>query len=131
MSMGSVRVDIAPGDLIDKITILVIKSERMNDSAKLKNVCMELDILSATRDEAIRPSTVLDELTNKLKAVNERLWIIEDDIRDCEAAKNFGSNFIKLARAVYQYNDERARLKREINHLLGSQIIEEKSYRPY
>lgn len=131
MSMGSVRVDIAPGDLIDKITILVIKSERMNDSAKLKNVCMELDILSATRDKAIRPSTVLDELTNKLKAVNERLWIIEDDIRDCEAAKNFGSNFIKLARAVYQYNDERARLKREINHLLGSQIIEEKSYRPY
>ena len=95
MSMGSVRVDIAPGDLIDKITILVIKSERMNDSAKLKNVCMELDILSATRDKAIRPSTVLDELTNKLKAVNERLWIIEDDIRDCEAAKNFGSNFIK------------------------------------
>ena len=131
MSMGSVRVDIAPGDLIDKITILVIKSERMNDSAKLKNVCMELDILSATRDKAIRPSTVLDELTNKLKAVNERRWIIEDDIRDCEAAKNFGSNFIKLARAVYQYNDERARLKREINHLLGSQIIEEKSYRPY
>ena len=131
MNVDSVKVDIAPGELIDRITILLIKSERMHDPAKLENVRMELDILSTNRDEALQPSEALQELTKKLKTVNERLWVIEDDIRDCEATKDFGSNFIKLARAVYQNNDERARLKREINHLLGSKIIEEKSYKSY
>ena len=117
MNMGSVRVDIAPGDLIDKITILVIKSERMNDSTKLKNVRMELDILSTNRDEALQPSEALQELTKKLKTVNERLWVIEDDIRGCEATKDFGSNFIKLARAVYQNNDEQNTLSSFIKFL--------------
>ena len=131
MNVGSVKVDIAPGELIDKITILFIKSERIREATKLENVRMELEILSATRDKSLKSSEALKELTKKLKKVNERLWVIEDDIRGCEATKDFGSNFIKLARAVYQNNDERARLKREINLLLGSKIIEEKSYKSY
>mgnify|MGYP001277439235 CR=1 FL=1 len=131
MNVGSVKVDIAPGELIDKITILFIKSERIREATKLENVRMELEILSATRDKSLKSSEALEELTKKRKKVNERLWVIEDDIRGCEATKDFGSNFIKLARAVYQNNDERARLKREINLLLGSKIIEEKSYKSY
>jgi len=131
MSVKSLKVEIAPGELIDKITILEIKSERMDDPAKLENVRRELEILSAIRDTKLTASGGLDELAAKLKNVNEKLWVIEDDIRDCEAAGDFGETFIGLARAVYQTNDERARLKREINVLLGSEIIEEKSYKPY
>ncbi len=131
MSVKSLKVEIAPGELIDKITILEIKSKRMDDPAKLENVRRELEILSATRDGELDGSVELDELAAKLKTVNEKLWVIEDDIRDCEAAGDFGETFIGLARAVYQTNDERARLKREINVLLGSEIIEEKSYKPY
>ena len=131
MKVSSVKVDIAPAELIDKITILSIKSERIDDVEKLKNVQSELDILTATRDQVIQPSTSLNDLTLKLKDVNERLWVIEDDIRSCEATEEFGYQFIELARAVYRQNDERARLKREINNLLGSNIIEEKSYKSY
>ena len=131
MKVSSVKVDIAPAELIDKITILSIKSERIDDVEKRKNVQSELDILTATRDQVIQPSASLNDLTLKLKDVNERLWVIEDDIRSCEATEVFGSQFIELARAVYRQNDERARLKREINNLLGSKIIEEKSYKPY
>ena len=131
MIVGSVKVDIAPGELIDKITILSIKSERMKDLKKLENVRQELDILLETRDRAVQPSETLKALTLKLKEVNERLLTTEDSIRDCEAAGDFGARFIDLARAIYQNNDERASLKREINHLLGSQLIEEKSYKPY
>ena len=131
MKISSVKVDIAPAELIDKITILSIKSERIEDVKKRKNVQSELDILTTTRDQLIQPSISLNHLTLKLKDVNERLWVIEDEIRSFEATKEFGSQFIELARAVYQQNDERARLKREINHLLGSDILEEKSYKPY
>ena len=131
MKVSSVKVDIAPAELIDKITILSIKAERIDDVDKRKNVQSELDILTTTRDQVIQPSTSLNHLTLKLKEVNERLWDIEDEIRSCEATKEFGSQFIELARDVYQQNDERARLKREINNLLGSNIIEEKSYKPY
>ena len=131
MAVKSVLVDIAPGELIDKITILAIKSERMDDETKLANVRHELDILTATRDKNIPASNELDELTAKLKTVNEALWVIEDDIRDCEAAKDYSQKYIDLARAVYVTNDERANLKREINLLLGSDIVEEKSYKPY
>ena len=131
MKVSSVKVDIAPAELIDKVTILSIKSERIDDVEKRKNVQSELDILTATRDQVIQPSASLNDLTLKLRDVNERLWVIEDDIRSCEANEEFGSQFIELARAVYRQNDERARLKREINNLLGSKIIEEKSYKPY
>lgn len=131
MSANAIKVEIAPGELVDKITILRIKSERMDDPVKLKNVNLELAILEATHNDGLEPSDKLAELTGRLKEINERLWEIEDDIRDCEAARDFGDTFIKLARAVYQTNDERARLKRDINLLLGSEIIEEKSYKPY
>lgn len=131
MSMGTVKVDVAPGELIDKITILLIKSERMDDPDKITNVQLELDILQAIHESSIPGSPALDGLTAELKRVNEALWKIEDDIRACEAERDFGNTFVQLARSVYRTNDERAQLKRDINVLLGSQILEEKSYKPY
>ena len=122
---------IAPGELIDKITILRIKSERIEDEAKLKNVRTELDILNATLAKDVPASDELSRLDAALQAVNEELWEIEDDIRDCERAGDFGPEFIRLARAVYVTNDKRAALKKEINLLLGSNIVEEKSYAAY
>ena len=123
-----ILIEVGPGELIDKITILVIKSERMSDEAKLKNVRHELDVLSAARKAHIPDSAELTRLEADLKAVNEALWVIEDDIRQCEADKDFGQTFIDLARSVYKQNDKRAALKKEINLLTGSTIIEEKSY---
>jgi hypothetical protein len=131
MAGGAITVAIAPGELIDKITILAIKLERIDDASKLENIRREMDFLSRTRAEGLPDSDELDALTEALKEVNERLWQIEDDIRACEAAGDFGPRFIELARAVYINNDERARAKRAINELLGSDIIEEKSYQPY
>jgi hypothetical protein len=128
---STVSVEIAPGELIDKITILEIKLERMSDAAKLENVRIEREALCAARDGALTASAELDALTVALKAVNEKLWVIEDDIRDCERSKDFSPRFIELARAVYVTNDERARLKRQINDLLGSRLVEEKSYAAY
>ena len=127
----AILVEIAPGELIDKITILQIKEEQISDAAKLANVRTELGILSAARDKAIPPSKELDALTAQLKQVNQALWDIEDDIRLCEKAKDFGQKFIELARSVYFQNDRRAAVKRQINELLGSRIIEEKAYQPY
>lgn len=128
---ASILVEVPAGELIDKITILEIKAERIADAAKLANVRAELETLRKTRDGAIGPSAELDGLAAKLKAVNEKLWVVEDEIRDCERAKDFGAKFVELARAVYVTNDERANLKRDINQLLGSRLQEEKSYAPY
>ena len=128
---GAITVAIAPGELIDKITILEIKLERIKEPAKLENIRREMEILAHTRADGLAESEELDGLTQELKDVNERLWQIEDDIRACEAAGDFGPRFIELARAVYINNDQRARAKRDINVLLGSDIIEEKSYQPY
>lgn len=122
---------IAPGELIDKITILRIKSERISDPAKLKNVRTELDILQKTQAAEVPQSDEMVRLEDALKTVNEALWEIEDDIRDCERQGDFGEEFIRLARAVYVTNDKRAALKKEINLLLGSAIVEEKSYAEY
>ena len=127
----TILVEIAPGELIDKITILEIKAEHITDTAKLANVRTELDILAAARDKAIPGSAELAGLTGQLKQVNQALWDIEDDIRLCEKAKDFGPKFIELARSVYFQNDRRAAVKRQINELLGSRIIEEKAYQPY
>jgi hypothetical protein len=127
----SITVEIAPGELIDKITILEIKTERMSDQAKLANVRIELDTLAKSRDAAIGKSAEMDRLSAELKKINEELWVIEDDIRDCERAKDFGTKFIELARAVYFTNDRRAQVKRQINELLGSRLVEEKSYAAY
>jgi hypothetical protein len=123
-----ILIEVGPGELIDKITILVIKSERMSDPAKLKNVRHELEVLDAARRAHIPASAELQRLEAALKGVNEALWVIEDDIRQCEADKDFGPKFIELARAVYKQNDKRAALKKDINVLTGSAIIEEKSY---
>ena len=128
---GTVTIEIAPGELIDKITILEIKTEFIGDPEKLANVRTELETLSESRDSAIEPSAEMDRLMADLKAVNLALWKIEDDIRDCERDGKFGPEFIELARAVYKTNDRRAALKREINTLLGSRLVEEKSYQPY
>ena len=131
MPLKSILVEISPGEMIDKITILLIKSERIKDGMQLANVQLELDILSAKMDKDIPRSRDLDVLISKLKSVNEALWSIEDDIRDCEREKKYSQPFIDLARSVYITNDKRANLKRDINLLLGSKIMEEKSYKPY
>lgn len=129
--MQTILVEIAPGELIDKITILEIKAEQIRDAAKLANVRTELEILAAARDKAVTASAQLGELTSQLKQVNQELWDIEDAIRLCEKAKDFGPRFVELARSVYFQNDRRAALKRQINELLGSRIVEEKAYQPY
>ncbi len=130
--MGTVlQVEVSPGELIDKITILEIKAERIADPDKLANVHRELESLTATREEALDSSPELDGFTAELRRINERLWEIEDDIRDCERNGDFGERFIELARAVYRTNDRRAAAKRSINELLGSELVEEKDYADY
>lgn len=126
--MNEILVPTAPGELIDKLTILRLKSEKIMDSAKLANVHHEMTVLQKTADEAVGMSDALRALWDALYAINADLWVIEDDIRICEANGDFGPGFIALARAVYVTNDERARVKKEINLLLGSAIVEEKSY---
>lgn len=127
----SVLVPVSWGEVIDKITILEIKAERLTDAAKLANVTRELTELAAVREREFPGHAGLAALAAELKAINETLWVIEDDIRDCERAKDFGAKFVELARAVYVTNDERALSKRRINDLLGSTLVEEKSYAPY
>lgn len=128
---NTITVEIAPGELIDKITILEIKLARIADAAKLANVRTELETLARARDAAIVMSPELAADAAALKRANETLWEVEDRIRDCERAKDFGPRFVELARSVYITNDERARLKRRINERLGSRLIEEKSYASY
>ncbi len=129
--MSEILVPVSFGELLDKVAILEIKSERMSDPAKLGNVRNELAALERTW--AAHPAAAVDiaGLRAALKAVNERLWVIEDDIRLKEKAQAFDAGFVRLARAVYFENDERARIKREINLALGSAYVEEKSYQDY
>jgi hypothetical protein len=129
--MSEIRVPISPGELLDKITILQIKSKRMSDPQKLQNVRAELEALEKTWSASAYARTDISAQIAALLAVNERLWVIEDDIRDKERAQSFDAEFIRLARAVYVENDERAAIKRRINLALGSGLIEEKSYRDY
>ena len=126
-----IMTEIGSGELIDKITILEIKSDRISDLEKLKNVRHELSVLSATRDAHLSGIEGLRDLAIQLKTINEALWEIEDDIRACEAQNDFGQKFIKLARSVYITNDKRAAVKKEINLLTGASIIEEKSYKDF
>ena len=123
-----VMIEVGTGELIDNINILRIKSERMSDAAKLANVRHELTVLEDARKANLEDSAEMRRLEGELKAVNEALWVIEDDIRQCEADKDFGPKFIELARSVYKQNDKRAAIKKEINLLTGSAIVEEKSY---
>jgi hypothetical protein len=129
--MSEINVPVSPGELLDKITILRIKSKRIGDPAKLANVRLELRLLEETWNASAYAKVDIDAEIGALGLVNERLWVIEDDIRDQERAQAFDAEFIRLARAVYFENDERAAIKRRINAKLGSAIIEEKSYRDY
>jgi hypothetical protein len=129
--MSLIQTPVSYGELIDKITILEIKSQRIGDPAKLANVRTELDLLNATW--AAHPASKVDIADERVRllAVNEALWDIEDAIRLKEKAQAFDAEFIELARSVYFRNDERAAVKREINVKLGSQLVEEKSYQDY
>jgi hypothetical protein len=124
------KIEVAPGELIDKITILEIKLARMRDEGKLSNVQHEYTVLTRVAD-AVLANPEITTLRSELKSINETLWQIEDDIRERERRQDFGPDFIRLARAVYRTNDERARVKREINRLLNSKLVEEKAYAPY
>lgn len=124
-------VPIAPGELLDKLSILEIKAERITDSAALDNVRHELKLLAELWQKTSLENTQIAALRAQLKQINEQLWQIEDDIRDCERAGDFGETFIELARAVYKTNDRRAAIKKQINMKLGSAIVEEKSYQAY
>jgi len=125
------NVQTAPGEFLDRLTILEIKAERIRDAAKLANVKRELELLRATWAESPLSKRDVARLVAELKAVNETLWEIEDRIRRKEAERAFDSDFVELARSVYRTNDRRAAIKRELNVALGSEILEEKSYTPY
>lgn len=123
------KIDVSLGELVDKVTILAIKSEKIAEPAKLKNILREFEILvSAMNSAGINTDS---REYQRLYEINSKLWDIEDDIREKEAAKSFDSEFIELARSVYFNNDERASVKREINFKYGSDLVEEKSYSSY
>ena len=130
-TVASVEVPVSPGELIDKITILEIKADLIRESGKRLAVRHELAILKECRDETVPASVILERLTGELKMVNRKLWDIEDEIREHERDKNFDGRFISLARSIYRNNDRRARLKNDINALLGAEIAEQKSYEEY
>ena len=129
--MENIHVPVSPGEVLDKITILEIKSERMGDPEKVANVCVELALLQETWKEFIRDDEVISDLRAQLKEINEALWEIEDDIREKERVGEFDKRFIELARSVYVTNDRRSMVKKELNLHLGSEIVEEKSYQEY
>ena len=129
--MDIIHVPVSPGEVLDKITILEIKSERIDDADKLVNVKRELELLQSSWQDSVEQDDTVQSIHAKLKSINEDLWEIEDDIRDKERAKEFDDRFIELARSVYVTNDRRAEAKKELNIYLGSEIVEEKSYQDY
>jgi len=124
-------VEVAPGELIDKITILEIKLLNIEDETKLANVRHEHEVLMETFRETIEETADLRALMDELREANKSIWDIEDEIRALERAQDFGDRFVAVARSVYRSNDLRAATKRKINELLDSALIEEKSYAPY
>jgi hypothetical protein len=128
---AEIKVPISPGELVDKMTILEIKSARMTDPAKLANVRTELALLQETWRTSAYAAHDITAQWDALRKINEKLWDVEDLLRDKERARSFDQEFIELARAVYFTNDERAAVKRDINTRLGSKIVEEKSYAKY
>ena len=125
------HVPLSVGEVLDKVTILEIKSERIDDAAKLKNINNELAQLRALLTDAVFDEASIKSLVDELKQINEALWDIEDNIRDQEMAGTFGDRFIELARAVYVTNDKRALIKKKLNEETGSTLVEEKSYKDY
>ena len=131
MTMDIIQVPVSPGEVLDKITILEIKSERISEVGKLANVKRELELLQAAWQQSVEEDETVRRIHDELKTINEALWEIEDDIRDKERAREFDRVFIGLARSVYVTNDQRANAKKELNVYLGSEIVEEKSYQDY
>lgn len=129
--MDPILVPVAAGELVDKVTILEIKAQRITDEAKLCNVRSELQRLQQACRGRLPNTTEFEEEVQKLRRINEQLWDIEDKIRDHERRKDFGDRFIELARSVYFTNDRRSVVKRRINEISGSDVIEEKSYSQY
>ena len=127
----ALKVEVSVGELLDKIAILEIKAERIADAAKVANVKTELQTLRTTWADSPLSATDLNDQLGRLKAVNEELWDIEDGIRRLEADQSFGEEFIQLARSVYHRNDVRAAIKRELNLMLDSRLVEEKFYTDY
>ena len=126
-----IQIQVSAGELLDKITILEIKNERISDPKKLTNVRKELASLEAENPFDLNNWTELSALLEELRMVNRNLWDIEDQIRSCENISDFGDTFVQLARSVYLQNDTRADIKKRINILTKSNLIEEKSYAPY
>ena len=129
--MEQISVPVSPGELVDKITILEIKAERITDEEKLQNVKTELELLVQVWETVSLDTEAILPLKETLKGINQALWDIEDQIRIKESRQEFDQEFINLARSVYVQNDQRAAAKKQINVLLGSKIKEEKSYAEY
>jgi hypothetical protein len=129
--MNKILVEVSVGELLDKVSILEIKQDRIKDPEKLKFIKNEHLILKSQLDLNVKKDKVLEKLFNSLKEINSKLWVIEDDKRLCEKEKNFGDKFIKLSRDVHFLNDDRAKIKLEINNHTGSKIKEIKSYTSY
>ncbi len=129
--MDNIKVPVSPGEVLDKITILEIKSERIADPDKLANVEQELELLQAAWLQMVTDDETVGGIHAELKGINEVLWQIENDIRDKERAKEFDQRFIELARSVYMTNDQRTSVKRKLNVYLGAELVEEKSYQSY
>lgn len=128
------KIEVSNGEIIDKYTILEIKLSKIKDSKKLINIQKEFEVLTPNIQSIYNQSKDqhhLKKLHNNLLEINKKLWVIEDDIRECERANNFGETFIQLARAVYHINDDRSHVKKEINLYTGSELVEEKSYEDY
>tara|TARA_B100002052_G_scaffold213734_1_gene195712 strand:- start:1046 stop:1435 length:390 start_codon:yes stop_codon:yes gene_type:complete len=129
--MNKILVEVSVGELLDKLTILEIKQEKIKDPEKLKYINDEYSVLKDQLNKSIKSDPKLDELFNSLKKVNEKLWVIEDDKRLCEKSSDFGDKFVKLSRDVHFLNDDRAKIKLEINNRTGSKIKEIKEYTKY
>jgi len=127
----NVNIEISIGEFFDKLTILEIKQDRIKDAGKLVNINNELDYLNGLLSELPFSRSDVESEVNNLRQINEKLWVIEDDIREKESKSSFDGEFVELARAVYFTNDKRSDIKREINIKLGSDFIEEKSYEEY
>ena len=129
--MNKILVEVSIGELLDKISILEIKKDKIKDTDKLKFINEEYKILKSEFDKNVKSDVTLDKLFDVLKEINSRLWVIEDDKRLCEKNSDFGDNFVKLSRDVHLLNDNRAKLKLEINNYTGSKIKEIKEYTKY
>ena len=129
--MNKILVEVSVGELFDKISILEIKKEKIKDPDKQKFINEEYSVLKNQLDKNIKTSEKLNELFQSLKKINEKLWVIEDEKRKCEKNKEFGEKFVKLSRDVHFFNDDRAKIKLEINNITGSKIKEIKEYTSY